>query len=239
MNSQKTISFPTPRIAAVAIASAALLVMVALFHHPVISHHGDVRDMQLQIVRISSADNLVHGALTALLAVFACTLAIFCKTFGVRRPAVSMALAAYCLGCLLLGVAMLFDGFAVPRIAAQFLSAHAFEAERGMLIIRSTGVVIQLFSKAGLIAHCAAILAWSYAAATGGQTSARQRWLAGIGVPAALLPAAFIMFTDLQLAPHNLMMIFAAHGVWYLAAARVLYGSGANSNSACVLPKTG
>lgn len=225
MNAPFSVSVRTARVAAFATASMALLVMVALFHHPVIGHPADARDAHLQIVQLRSANNLVHGALTAMLVVLASALALLGKVLGRPRAAVSGALVAYCLGCVLLGVAMLFDGFVMPRLAAQFVSAPSAETEVGMLIMRSLGVVIQVFSKAGLLAHCVAMLMWSYAAATSREALPGLRWCAAIGVAAALLPAALILFTDLQLTPHTLMLIFAAHAAWYLAAAWLLYQS--------------
>ena len=221
MNSRPVISIPTSRIASIALASMALLVMVVLSHHPVIDHHDSARDAQLQMVPLSAADNLVHGALTAMLGIFASALAVLGEVLGGRRPALSVAHAAYCLGCVLLGVAMLFDGFIVPQLAGQFVSDQA--PETGMLILRSAGIVIQVFSKAGLIAHCVAILAWSYAAASSRTALRGLRGFAAIGLVAALLPAALIIFTGLKLAPHSLMAIFAIHAVWYLAAAWLLY----------------
>jgi hypothetical protein len=224
MNPQPAISIRTSRIAAAAIASMAVLVMVALFHHPVIQPDVTARGAQLQIARLSAENNLVHGALTAMLCVLASALAVFGHALGPRRPALSAALAVYCLGCVLLGVAMLFDGFIVPRLAGQFASGSTSETEAGLLILHATGIVIQVFSKAGLIAHCVAILTWSYAAATSGRPSPGLLSFAAIGVPAALLPAALIMFTDLRLAPRSLMAVFAIYVVWYLAAAWRLYG---------------
>jgi uncharacterized membrane protein len=225
MNSSLPISDRTRRIAAVAIAATALLVMVALFHHPVASHHEQARDTHAQIAQLASADNLVHGALTAMLVVLAGALAVFGAALGARRPALSAALGAYGLGCGLLGVAMLFDGFVIPRLAAQFVSGDVAAADTGLLIMGATGVIIQVFSKAGLLVQCVAMLTWSYAAATSTQTLPGARWFAGVGALAALLPAAAILWSDLTLTRQSLMVIFAAHAVWYFAAAWLLYRS--------------
>lgn len=70
------------------------------------------------------------------------------------------AYAAYGLGCGLLGVAMLLDGFVVPRLGDQL----AADAPAGLPILYAIGVTIQIFSKAGLVAHSVAMLAWSWAA---------------------------------------------------------------------------
>jgi hypothetical protein len=189
----------------------------------VLDHAVDARDVQAQIVHFTSSNQLVHGALTAMLVVLASALTIFGGALGARRPALSAAIAAYCLGCLLLGVAMLFDGFVVPGLARQFVSASVRETELGLLIMRSAGVVIQVFSKAGVIAQGAAMLIWSYAALTSRRPSPGVRWFAGVGLLAGGLPAALVLATYLQLAPRSLMAIFAAHAAWYLGAAWLLY----------------
>lgn len=226
MYSSPTISVQTPRLAAAAIAGTALLILVALYHHPVLDHAADAREAQAQIVHFSSSNRLVHGALMAMLVVLASALTIFGGALGPRRPALSAAISAYCLGCVLLGVAMLFDGFIVPGLARQFVSAPTSETELGLLIMRSVGIVIQVFSKAGVIAHCVAILLWSYAAITSRRPSDGVRWFAGLGLLAGAVPAAVILAGDLQLAPRSLMAIFAAHAVWYMAAAWLLYRFG-------------
>lgn len=235
MNPSPTISVQTPRVAAVAIAGMALLILVALYHHPVLEPARDARDAQAQIVQFAVSDRLVHGALMAILVVLASALSIFGATLGARRPALSGAIATYCLGCVLLGVAMLLDGFITPELARRFVSAPTSETELGLLIMRSVGVAIQVFSKAGVVAQCAAILLWSYAAVTQCRQSPALRGFAGLGVLAGALPAAVILASDLQLAPHNLMAIFAAHVVWYLAAAWLLYRSGTASMSSSVM----
>lgn len=182
----------------ITIIAATALMILALFHHPVASHHGDMRELAL----LAAKDQFIHGVLIAVLALLANALA----ALGNHRP----AYAAYCLGCLLLGVAMLLDGFVVPRLAAEYSVTTAV----GLQILHAIGACIQIFSKAGLIAHCVAILAWSCAAIK------KQPWFAGIGMLAALPPAAALLFGDLRLTPHILLMIVGLHAIWYLAAAR-------------------
>ena len=147
-----------------AITAIVLLMMVAVFHHPVVTHHDDAQQLYRQITQLSTKDHLVHGALIAMLALLAGSLSTLDRRLG--KPL--GAYAAYGLGCALLGVAMLLDGFVVPR--------------------------------------------------------KEVRWLAGAGLLAAV-PAAAMLSADLLLTPHTLMMIFAAHAVWYLAAAWTKAGS--------------
>jgi hypothetical protein len=105
------------RLAALAIVCMAAFILVALFHHPVVNHAANAQDAQAQMVTLGRADNLVHGALTAMLVVLTGALAIFDKLVGAARSFSGGAWVAYFLGCVLLGVAMLFDGFVVPAVA--------------------------------------------------------------------------------------------------------------------------
>lgn len=217
------------RAAAFAITGTVVLVMIALFHHPVVGQHAEARERFVQIMQLGTTGKLIHGALIAMLVVLASAMAVFNGVLDTRRPALSGALSAYCLGCTLLGVAMLFDGFVAPYLAGQFSTALPIEASVGGLIMRSISITIQVFSKAGLVAQCAAILTWSYAAATSGQAMPGLRWLSRIGAAAGSLPAILILFSNLLLTPHSLMAIFAAHAAWYVAVAYFLYGEGTAS----------
>jgi len=214
------------RLAALAIVCMAAFILVALFHHPVVRDAANAQEVQAQMVRLGSTDNLVHGALTAMLVVLASALAVFDKVLATLRPFPGGARAAYFLGCVLLGVAMLFDGFVLPALATSYAFVKPSDAHLVALIIGTIGIVIQEFSKAGLVCHCIAILIWSYAAAASRPALPGWRWCAVLGVPAGLLPAAWILFGDLMLTPHSLMAIFGAHTAWYLAVAASLVRAG-------------
>lgn len=186
------------RVAAFGIVGMVALIVLALFHHPVLGGDGDAR---AEMAQLAAMDNLVHGALIVLLAVLASALAVLSHALSERAG----ALHVYRLGCMLLGVAMLLDGFVTP----QLVGADS--------VLRAIGVIIQTFSKAGLIAHCAAMLLWSYSAWR------RMRSFAIVGAVAAVLPAASILFGSLRLTPHTLLMVFGIHAIWYLSVAWVLY----------------
>lgn len=222
MNSSPS-STRVSRAAAFAIIGTVGLVMIALFHHPVVGQHAVPKERFAQIMLVGPTDELIHGALIAMLVVLASAMARFNIVLGMPRLALSGALSAYCLGCTLLGVAMLFDGFVVPYLAGQFSNALPLEASVGEIILRSIGITIQIFSKAGLAAQCAAILIWSYAVATSRPLMPSWRWLSFIGAAAGLLPAIIIFSSNFLLTPHSLMEIFAANASWYVAVAYFLY----------------
>jgi hypothetical protein len=223
------ISKRVSRAAAFAIISTVGLVMIALFHHPVVGQHAVPKERFTQIMQLGATDELIHGALIAMLAILASALAAFNAILNKPKLVFSGALSAYCLGCTLLGIAMLFDGFVIPSLAGQFSTALPLQASVGELIIRSISITIQVFSKAGLVAQCAAILIWSYAAATSEQLKLSLRWIAWIGAAAGSLPALIILSSNLVLTPRTLMAIFAAHAFWYIAVAYFLYRQGTST----------
>jgi hypothetical protein len=224
MNSSVLSSPCINRAAACVITCTVLLIMIALYHHPVVGQYAGAHEKYVHIVQSGASDQLVHGALISMLVVLASALTVFNGTLNAPKRALSVALSAYCLGCTLLGVAMLFDGFVVPYLAGQFIAAQPLETIAGELIMRSIGITIQVFSKAGLIAQCFAIMTWTFLAATSQQGLRELRWLIGIGIVAAPLPMILILFTGLQLTPHSLMAIFTVHAAWYLGVAWWLYG---------------
>jgi hypothetical protein len=184
------------RIAAFTIVGMVLLIVLALFHHP-------IAPSKVELAQQAVRDNQVHGILIALLAILASALAVLSEVLNER----SGALYVYRLGCVLLGVAMLLDGFVTPLLADTDVAT----------VLRPIGVTIQVFSKAGFVAQSAAILLWSCTAWR------RVRWFAVVGILAAIVPAAWILFGELLLTPRSLMGVFGAHAAWYLSAAWVLY----------------
>jgi len=223
MNTPRPISSRLQRLAALLIAGMAILILVALHHHPVVGHSAEAQDRYVQMAQLRTMDNLVHGALMAMLVVLATALAVLNTVLEARQPVLRWALAAYCLGCALLGLAMLFDGFVVPRLAEGLAAAQPIDAAAGAPVMLAIGAAIQVFSKAGLIAHGTAMLAWSCATAASRQVLPGLRWFPAIGVTAALPSTALLLFADLRLTPHSLMAIFVTHALWYLAVAWLLY----------------
>lgn len=213
----------TGRAAALTIAGLALMILIALYHHPVAGRHVGAHELHAQIVQLEGRDQLVHGALTAMLAVMACALSVFSGALGKRRPAARLGWSAYCLGSVLLGVAMLFDGFIIPQLAGLFLAAGPLQAEAGLAVMRACSVVIQVFSKAGLLAHSIAMLAWSCAAIRRGQGLQGKRLCKALGIAAAVLPAVLMLCTEVTLTRQTLLLMFTAQAVWYLLAACLLY----------------
>lgn len=213
------------RRAALALAGTSGLALLALSHHPVVSQAASVQDSLAQLAALQLMDGLVHGVLIVMLAILAGCFAVFGALLRAPRPAVTIAMSAYGLGCCMVLAAMLLDGFAVPQLARQFMAAPQGEVDVIHIVLRVFGTIIQVLTKAGLLAMCVAILAWSYALIYGTPALPWARCCAALGIAAGLLPGLFLLFADVRLAPGSLMAIFGIHSAWNLGAAAVLIRS--------------
>jgi hypothetical protein len=224
------------RRAALAMAGTTGLVLVALSHHPVAIKASSVQQTLALLAELQFTDGLVHGVLTIMLAMLAAGFATFSVVLGLKRPAVVLAMTAYGLGCCVVVAAMLLDGFVVPQVAAKFASAPGTEVQIAYAFLRIVGTVIQVLTKAGLLAMCVALLAWSYAlAATPSWTGAR--WCAAIGAAGGLGSGLFLLLGNVLLTPASLMAIFAVHALWNAGVAGLMFQFSRTIASKQIKPK--
>lgn len=233
---------PTPwtalyRPAAIAIGVTTALAMIALSHHPVGRHVATAQEGLAAMASLETQDETVHGLLILMFAIFAGSHAVFSHLLGATRPAVLLAMTAYGTGCILLIGAMLLDGFVTPQLAARFITAPEALARQVQVALAGIGTVIQVLSRAGLLAIGGAFVAFAVALATGTPCLRHARLLAVIGLLAGLLPAVFVLFGGVHLAPGNLMVIFAAQCAWHAGMAWALAtGNAATMNDPRGLP---
>ncbi len=216
------------RRAALGIACTTGLALFALFHHPVVSQASSVEESLAQLISLQLMDGVVHGGLIVMLAVLAAGFAVFSRLLGQRRAPVIVAMAAYGVGCFIVVGAMLLDGFVVPQLARQFINTPQGEVDVVYIVLRVIGTIIQVLTKAGLLAMCAAFLAWSYALASVPEWP-WSRWCATLGAAAGLFPGLFILVVDVRLTPGSLIAIFGVHSIWNLAVAALLVRSSRNT----------
>ncbi|MES2320692.1 MAG: hypothetical protein V4633_00340 [Pseudomonadota bacterium] len=220
---------PACRRAALAIAGTTSLVLVALSHHPVANKASTVQESLVKLAELQLMDGVVHGLLMIILAVLASGFAMFSVVLGRQRPPVIVAMTAYGLGCCIVVAAMLLDGFVVPQLATNFVSAPETDIQVVHVILRVIGTVIQVLTKAGLLAMCAALLAWSYALATM-PSPASARWCAAVGAIGGLGSGLVILFGDILLTPGSLMALFGVQAVWNFGVAGLLFQSSRTRN---------
>lgn len=232
---------PTPwtalyRPAAIAIGITTALAMIALSHHPVGRQVATAQEGLAAMAALASQDEIVHGLLILMFAIFAGGHAVFSHLLGATRPAVLLAITAYGIGCILLVGAMLLDGFVTPQLTARFITAPEALARQVQVSMVEISTVIQVLSRAGLLAIGVAFVAFALALVTGTSRLRHARLLAALGLLAGVLPAIFVLFGGVHLAPGNLMVIFAAQVAWHAGVCQALltdrYGAGSVARNA-------
>lgn len=214
---------PTPqslRRAASALLIVTALELTALSHHPVVGAAASAQESLSQLAALQFMDGMVHGMLILMLAVLSASLALFSRLLGWRRQPVMFACTAWLAACCVIVGAMLLDGFAVPQMAIRYLDAPEQDVQALRVILGAIGVIIQVLTKAGILAMGAAMLAWSWALVT--QDALPWSRTAAAAGAAAALSAALYILSGVRLTPDSLMVIFGAYGVWNFAVAALL-----------------
>jgi hypothetical protein len=220
------------RIAAGMIILPCLLIMAAVAHHPVAA--GSTTAGRLaDILRLSSVDGLVHGAIMAGLLVLTGGLIQFSRRRGLAKPLVALAVLAQILAVAMSFVAMTFDGFVIPAIAARCPTGAASCLEGALVALPLASDAVQAFTRVGLALMAFATLLWSADLAvhravrldrwTGIGAAALTAWIlahSGLAVSAVQFWALGQLFT--RLTPHTLLLILGVQSLWYLAVATLL-----------------
>lgn len=227
-------------VAATLLVGPALLTLVLVLHHPVLPPAPPggrtVAETAADIVHLGPALGIVHGALLALLAAQTLGLQRFSARLGWGRLTVAAGFLAYVAGVLLLAIPALLDGFVTPAVAAACVRA-AREAVRECgpadgATLRLVAVMIQVFTKAGLLLLSAAAGAWAVALLGGAGDvggfgpAARRRAVGALGIVCAVAPALVLVGTALWLRPGTLAALLAAQSVWACAVGALMARAG-------------
>jgi hypothetical protein len=226
MNSSNKDDFPNQaRIAALALAATSALALFALMHHPMIERTSGQQDTLEQIVAFQGKDQLIHGALIAIIAILAWSLSVFGQLLGAQRPLIIAARNFYHVGCGALTTAMLFDGFILPHFAARFVNAAVRDIDVIFVVLSFLGSVIQVFSKFGFLCMSAAILCWAFVLVLSSRFPGWMRVSGALGAVMSLITAVALAFVAVRLAPASLVATFAMYIFWHLTAAAILLAS--------------
>ncbi|HEY0779286.1 MAG TPA: hypothetical protein VGD56_15070 [Gemmatirosa sp.] len=221
---------PADRRAAGLLATAALLSILIVLHHPTIQGRHGAADFAAGIAAIGPALRVVHGALLVLLGVQALGFFQLSARLGWNRLPVAAGFLAYAAGVMVLAIPALLDGFVAPDLAAACVrtvagatagAAPACGAADGATF-RLVGTIVQDFTKAGFVAIAVATAAWAVALLAGAAEDAFARAAGAVGLLCAAAPIAFLLGTDVLLRPTTLAGFVAAQLVWSLVAAALL-----------------
>ncbi len=229
------------RIAAAMIALPCLAVVVAIAHHPTAMGQSK-EEAVATIVRATSSAQIIHGAIMVALLLLTAGLIQFSRQRGFGKPIVTVAIIAQCLALVMSFVAMTFDGFAIPEVAARCPTGASACLAPVITMLTLSGICVQVFTKLSFLLMALATLLWSaeflvhdrlrlYGSAFAG-TGAMLAWLvAHLGIGLGALQLWLLVRTITTLTPHTLLWAIAGQFIWYLLVAVWLATSFAPSHA--------
>lgn len=205
-----------------------LLALIIVAHHPVADLHDRAQGLQ-NLVAIGAVDRWVHGALIAIVLLWAVGFSGFAWRLGIEHPAVMAGWLAYIVGGVFVVLAGLIDGFIVPDLADRLSDQVAHPAAYDLLAL--CGIANQALTKLGLVFMAVGILMWGHALM-------HHRGLARLMALFAMLTggvsAAFILTSPERIDVHTLFWYLVGQVVWNLSVAmwmvRGMKSQAANTN---------
>ncbi len=196
------------------LALATLAVVILVAHHPVADLHDRAQGLN-NIIAITATDQWVHGALMAIVVLFAVGFSGFAWRLGIDHPAVMAGWLSYLFGCLALILAVLIGGFIVPDIARSFGAAMQTHPAAYDLIAFS-GMLIQGLTKTGFVMTGFAFVMWAHALA---HHKGGARIIAAVAILTGGLSAAYVLSSPAAFNPRTLFWFFVAQMAWNMTVA--------------------
>jgi hypothetical protein len=200
---------------------STLATIGAVAFHPM----GDGNDLAAVLKAIVAGrirDQLVHGTIIMALVGNVFAILELAARLGPWRRGVRFGVLAYATGSAVEAGAGLLDGFVTPDYAAHLLAAAPDEPRIGLGALILVSLLVQYLTKLGLVLISAGILAFSASLLYPGTGARLAGWL---GIPAGLLPVAWLFVTNPVLGPHLLLGIVLLEALWGFAVARILLRS--------------
>jgi hypothetical protein len=201
------------RFAGFLLAACMLVMLIAISHHPVAPRRRGLEALEA-IVALGPTDRIVHGVLV--LIIFAMIFSFTVYTLNrVRLPLGVTAWVAFFAGNMSVIGAVLTDGFFVPGFAESYLRSAPADATPALAILNAAAVAIQVLTRFGFLAICAAVLLWSIDLIL---DRGQARLIGVLGVIATIAVVA-MLFLGGTINVHSLMVIVGLQALWYLAIA--------------------
>ncbi len=220
-------SMQRTRSAGIAIATAAIVstIFVALDRS---GGGSNPLEILQGIARLQGLKELVHAVAIASVCAFAFGYATLARRLGLHRPWVLAGLTTYLLGCIAMIGATITDGFVIPHIAADAITASPERVAFAFNLIRYASVALNDMAKLGWLLQAAGTLAWSMALV---QERGFNRAAGVVGVLSSLLVIALIAESATYMTMTSLLSVLLAQLVWNFAAAALLMRNPANAGS--------
>lgn len=189
--------------------ACAVLSIALMAHHPVA--HGDGPEARLRSLQaVASFASFVHGGLIVMLIAAALVLGEFARRFATR-----IGFHLYALGCVLLVLAALINGFVVPA----FATATGEASEATAAVLSFAWQFNQVLARTGTLALALAIVCWSLSLWREG---ARWRLVGAIGLFGGGALAIALASHALDLHVTGMLVGLAVIAIWQAALGIVL-----------------
>jgi hypothetical protein len=207
------------RLAAALIGGAALIGMVLVTHHPVVSSTGPQSGIPFGGLAAIMQTNLTFHAILMLVVVGQLLgIVLFARRLGFAQPLVLIGTLLCGFAAVLLVIAMTFDGFVVYELISRCRASSAGCTDATADALRLTMAIIQGFTKLGFGAQCLGFVALGVASwSLGGKI----RIAAAASVIAAAAPIVMIT-SGRYVGPQQLAEILALLAGWGLCVAAIL-----------------
>jgi len=212
------------RLAAALIGCAALVELVLVTHHPVVSpEERDPGSLFGGLAAIMQTNLCFHAVLMLVVVGQLAGLFLFARRLGLSRPLVLIGGIFCSLAAVLLVIAMTFDGFVVYELISRCSASTVGCTDATADALRLMQAIIQGFTKLGFGAQCLGFIALGLASwSLGGK--------ARVGVAISVMAAAapIVMITSrAYVGPQQLTWILALLAGWGLCVAAILFAESA------------
>ncbi|HWF01206.1 MAG TPA: hypothetical protein VG248_15510 [Caulobacteraceae bacterium] len=208
------------RVAGLLIASASLLSIIVILHHPSVQL-SDAAHLIEQVRASAGLDRWVHGVLAVMFTALALAMVSLATAMGFGRASVLVGLAAYGLFCIFLCQAIELDGFVTPRLAERCPSSLEACAAQLQPLFLLVSVQIETATRFALFAIALGIASFSLG------LTAHGTWgksLGGLGMASAAAQLWLLFMAHSRLTPLSLVGLLAPQVVWHLAIAASMLG---------------
>jgi len=225
-----------PRLAAALIGCTALIEVVLVTHHPVVSRNDRDPSVPFGGLAAIMETNLAFHAILMLVVVGQFVgLLLFARRLGLHRPLVLTGILFCGFAAVLLMIAMTFDGFVIYELISRCSASAAGCAEGTADALRLALAIIQGFTKLGFGAQCLGFMALGVA-----------MWRLGGNVRIAAIAAVIVatapilmIISGAYVGPQQLMEILALLAGWGLCVASVLAMESVRSGNSHAAPPSG
>jgi len=202
---------PDGRVAGFVIVASAVLALGAIARHPTVGAARGSADVLAQVAALSTADEVVHGALIVLIGGLLFGFTVFSQRCGLHRGFVVFGMIGFAVASAGMIGAALIDGFLIPALASRYAGASPQSIDTALHVIAAAAAAIQILSKFAIAVTAVAVASWSVGLV---RSTGTLRTAGFVGLASAVVSVVILISTR-HLNPHSLGIIVGLQSIWY------------------------